>query len=156
MFTSSEVSKNEFENVGNLSSQIWQKKRSSLVERILYSELDNVVHRCIKQSRYFRTAIITSYIVSGWTKLLKVGRILWLNMYICCVRRFRVKNQIRELYSISYSFIEMEIYIFSSCKFLCNFCSSFCFKFNPIWRSWKRYFFWDYNYILEKVTLLTI
>jgi hypothetical protein len=45
MLTSSEVSKNEFQNVGNLSSQIWQKKRSSLVERILYSELDNVVHR---------------------------------------------------------------------------------------------------------------
>ena len=41
-------------------------------------------------------------------------------------------------------------------NFLCDFCSSFCFKFNPIWPTWKRYFFWDYNYILEEVMLLTV
>jgi hypothetical protein len=34
--------------------------------------------------------------------------------------------------------------------------SSFCFKFNPIWPAWKRYFFLDYNYILEEVMLLTV
>jgi hypothetical protein len=32
--------------------------------------------RCIKQFRYFRTAIITSYIISDWIMLLKVGKIL--------------------------------------------------------------------------------
>jgi hypothetical protein len=41
-------------------------------------------------------------------------------------------------------------------NFLCDFCSSFCFKFNPIWPAWKRYFFLDYNYILEEVMLLTV
>jgi hypothetical protein len=41
-------------------------------------------------------------------------------------------------------------------NFLCDFSSSVCFKFNPIWPTWKRYFFLDYNYILEEVMLLTV
>jgi hypothetical protein len=41
-------------------------------------------------------------------------------------------------------------------NFLCDIFSSFCFKFNPIWPAWKRYFFLDYNYILEEVMLLTV
>ena len=41
-------------------------------------------------------------------------------------------------------------------NFLCDFCSSFCFKFNPTWPAWKRYFFLDYDYILEEVMLLTV
>jgi hypothetical protein len=50
MFTSSEVSKNEFENVGNLSSQIWQKKRSSLVGGglLVYIRSDLACDRKIK------------------------------------------------------------------------------------------------------------
>ena len=65
------------------------------------------------------------------------------------------KKQIRDLYSISYSFIETEIYTntFSSCKFSVRF--SFIFLFQ-IWPAWKRYFLLDYNYILEEVMLLTV
>ena len=65
------------------------------------------------------------------------------------------KKQIRDLYSISYSFIETEIYTntFSSCKFSVRF--SFIFLFQ-IWPAWIRYFLLDYNYILEEVMLLTV
>ena len=37
-----------------------------------------------------------------------------------------------------------------------NFLCDFCFKFNPIWPARKRYFFLDYDYILEEVMLLTV
>ena len=60
-----------------------KNKKKSCTSQQIYSFLKiskNIgtahLDRCIKQFRYFRTAIITSYVISDWIKLLKVGRIL--------------------------------------------------------------------------------
>ena len=94
--------------------------------------------RCIKQFRYFRIAIITSYVVSDWIRLLKVGRIWELNMYVCCFHRFRVKKTkfVNYIQSLIHLKKRRSIYLVRV-NFLCDFRSSFCFKLNPIWPAWN-------------------
>jgi hypothetical protein len=96
------------------------------------------IHFKIDISTFYLYKIKNVHLGLNFIQLEIIYDVLWLFENIGIVSYIYLNELFR------YSLISFDIF------------SSFCFKFNPIWPAWKRYFFLDYNYILEEVMLLTV